>query len=562
MGAEELQREARPYWVTVWGAKGGVGTSTFALNLATYHGSLGRRVLLLDLDGNGGGLTLLGGAPPPRPLPLSNESLAALHATLSEAIARDEEAVGNDRVPPPGIAIRPSMGPGPAEQCERAHEMASCCVYLEPRTWVARLVPGPETELAAVRDFVASLAVDVVVADLGSWMTPVHRALVLAADRSLGICTPEPLAIARFFERIRELARGQLLSLGVDAEEAEAVSKLSTAGADGPKHWFAQLASRRGRLAHELRRFFEAHLSYFVLSQVRTRAEAELAGQLSSVGRAAQGIRLTCVGSFDFDDVVRASSIACQPLLLANPVSRASKQFERIARATLPLKSGAMAARLFSIPAPPMLQATRETLYDVLELSPEASEDEIRRAHRRLSRAFDASCLAGTGAWVPGERQRCLLRLDEALHVLSNEALREAYDLSVRPPSVRRANRASSRPPEAPRSEVPAEAAPQESVSTDGVPTEALGGALLRQLRLARGLEISDISERTRIRPAFLAAIEAETRDELPPRVYAAGFIRQYASYLGLDGAEVSRVLIQRLFGEERVAPEVVAAFP
>jgi cytoskeleton protein RodZ len=55
------------------------------------------------------------------------------------------------------------------------------------------------------------------------------------------------------------------------------------------------------------------------------------------------------------------------------------------------------------------------------------------------------------------------------------------------------------------------------------------------------GLELCDAAAALKIRPAYLEAIENDRPDKLPAPVYAIGFTRAYADYLGLDGDEVLR---------------------
>src|SRR5262245_15163462 len=61
-------------------------------------------------------------------------------------------------------------------------------------------------------------------------------------------------------------------------------------------------------------------------------------------------------------------------------------------------------------------------------------------------------------------------------------------------------------------------------------------GATLQDARTSKGLALPDAAEATRIRVKFLAALEAERFGVLPADVYARGFLRTYAEYLGLDG--------------------------
>lgn len=61
-------------------------------------------------------------------------------------------------------------------------------------------------------------------------------------------------------------------------------------------------------------------------------------------------------------------------------------------------------------------------------------------------------------------------------------------------------------------------------------------GTILHQARDRRQIELSEVEAATRIRLRYLSAIENEEWDVLPGGVYTRGFIRTYASFLGLDG--------------------------
>ncbi|MDI3256334.1 MAG: helix-turn-helix domain-containing protein [Kyrpidia sp.] len=64
-------------------------------------------------------------------------------------------------------------------------------------------------------------------------------------------------------------------------------------------------------------------------------------------------------------------------------------------------------------------------------------------------------------------------------------------------------------------------------------------GQFLRRTREDRGLTLEEAAEATKIRRAYLEAIERGDWSALPPAVYARGFVRSYAEFLGLDGNEV-----------------------
>ncbi|MEO8456322.1 MAG: helix-turn-helix domain-containing protein [Chloroflexota bacterium] len=60
-------------------------------------------------------------------------------------------------------------------------------------------------------------------------------------------------------------------------------------------------------------------------------------------------------------------------------------------------------------------------------------------------------------------------------------------------------------------------------------------GETLQRARLARGIKIEDAERVTRIPRKYLEALELENFGILPAPVYARGFLRSYASFLGLE---------------------------
>jgi hypothetical protein len=64
-------------------------------------------------------------------------------------------------------------------------------------------------------------------------------------------------------------------------------------------------------------------------------------------------------------------------------------------------------------------------------------------------------------------------------------------------------------------------------------------GETLQRARQARGSTIGDAERATRIPRKYLEALEQEDFGILPAPVYARGFLRSYAGYLGLDPSEL-----------------------
>jgi len=60
-------------------------------------------------------------------------------------------------------------------------------------------------------------------------------------------------------------------------------------------------------------------------------------------------------------------------------------------------------------------------------------------------------------------------------------------------------------------------------------------GAFLKKVREIRGLELGDISQRTKISERYLRALEEEQFGEMPAAVYVRGYVTEYARALRLD---------------------------
>lgn len=67
-------------------------------------------------------------------------------------------------------------------------------------------------------------------------------------------------------------------------------------------------------------------------------------------------------------------------------------------------------------------------------------------------------------------------------------------------------------------------------------------GLMLRDRRLEKKLELTDVTRVTKIRPEFLTSIENDDYSRLPSGATARGFISNYAQFLGLNPHHVLAV--------------------
>lgn len=87
-------------------------------------------------------------------------------------------------------------------------------------------------------------------------------------------------------------------------------------------------------------------------------------------------------------------------------------------------------------------------------------------------------------------------------------------------------------------------------------------GVVLRKARLKTGDDLKSVSDKLRIRRPYLEALEESRHEDLPGRPYAIGFVRTYATYLGLKTEElVERYKSETLPGADEAAASAAEQF-
>lgn len=76
-------------------------------------------------------------------------------------------------------------------------------------------------------------------------------------------------------------------------------------------------------------------------------------------------------------------------------------------------------------------------------------------------------------------------------------------------------------------------------------------GSLLKEAREASNISLSDIAKKTRIREEYLAAIERDDYSQLPSGPFVRGFLRTFASEVGVNGDTVVATY-RRDFGAQK----------
>lgn len=85
-------------------------------------------------------------------------------------------------------------------------------------------------------------------------------------------------------------------------------------------------------------------------------------------------------------------------------------------------------------------------------------------------------------------------------------------------------------------------------------------GQILKEAREQKVYTLEQVEKAIKIRKELLVALESDNYKKLPPPTFVRGFIKNYATFLGLDPGKLLAVF-RREFAEERHKPYVMDAF-
>jgi flagellar biosynthesis protein FlhG len=484
--------------LSVAGAKGGVGKSVVASNLAIYLASIGRRVVLVDADVAGANLHTMLGIERPRP---------------GQPFPVDDD---DAPVVPEGWPLQPTSVPNLRLWHAGLDEPAAGERRRERRT---RL-------LSKVRELDADWAV----VDLGSGTSSTLVDFHLQATLSLFVALPEPTAIENTYRFLR-VAFARLLRLRIEdrASRLRMMGLLQELGGTPPPlDLWRRLEDDGDPMADPVRAWMETFLPPVILNQTRVRADLDLGEAMQSAARRRLGLRLNYLGYIDYDDTVWSCVRSRRQLLVESPGAKSAKSLEKIARRLLAIEAGK--GRRLEQTVPP------ESHHDLLEVERGATDEEVRRAYKRAREIYAPDSLGCYGLFEPGELAHVRRRLDEAHDVLLDPARRRPYELSVFP---------LDEPEEAPE---PTSARRHERLPPPPLitPDTEFHGSLLRAVRDSQGIELREISQRTKVGLQYLVAIEEEDFASLPAPVYVRGFVSEMAKYLRVDAVQASRTYVRR----------------
>ncbi len=497
-----------PQVVAVGGGKGGVGKTLLAANLGIFLATLNKKVVVVDGSLGAPNLHLFCGVPRP-------------NRTLAEALVPGGAPLADLAVSTPVPGMRLIAGAA------------------DP-AWVADVdLAAAQELLAAVRE----LPCDWVVLDLAGGMSAVVLELFLGADVGVVAAVADPTSVelmhrfigAAFLHRLRQHGLGELA-------ERHASPR---GGIVGPLEIYLDAVEAEDPYLEHLRAAILGFAPQLVINAARSKHDMELGRAITSAARRRLGVPMGYLGHLEYDEAVWASTRRRRPLLVEHPEARITKCIEKVTR-------NLMAVR------PPDVDGDvlpSDSHYDLLEVMPSASFEDIRRANRRIRDVYGAESIAIAGLYDPASLEAVHRRLDLAYTTLMDAAKRKEYDAELFPDGI-------PMPPAALPTAVPTDPRDREAAAVlrppmpDIGPKSEFSGPVLRQIREAAGIELRELSERSKIGMGYLAALEGEQWHKLPAPVYVRGFLVEYARILGLPGVRVKETYLERYRAGRGLAPD------
>jgi curved DNA-binding protein CbpA len=198
--------------------------------------------------------------------------------------------------------------------------------------------------------------------------------------------------------------------------------------------------------------------------------------------------------------------------------------------------------------------------YELLEISNEASSQDIHRAYERIRRIYEPNSIALYSLFSAEETTSINQRIEDAYRTLVYEETRKRYDILLRqssetpmPPAPQPAEKRYQAQPLQPSLSLETDnrylknAEPQQEpvrpLPAVAIPTPQplpatvteFTGSVLKILREQRNITVRSIADITKLGSRYIEFIEAENFNKLPARPYLRGFISLYAKALGYE---------------------------
>ncbi len=512
--------------IAVASGKGGVGKSLLSASLGIYLAQIGKRVIVVDANLGSGNLhTLLG----------INDPEVSLHSFLCKNVKHVKEVVAD--TPFRGLGLIPS------------HNNTVGTTHLR------------QAQKTRLLQQIRSLPADYVVIDLPGGSDYNTLDIFLVADLHVIVTQPEPTAIESAFRFIKSAFIRHVRSIAGTNQLTADLQAQAHFGIPTPNQLYEIGRERDSSMGKALKEVMGQFKPRLILNNTRTRDDLELGPALAQIGRRHLRLPFDYLGYIENDDVVWVTVRKRRPLLVEFPKAKISKDIERIVRRILSLETKE-APECVNVPKPLVSQ----NHYEILALHPGASDEEVRRAHRRAKVIYSPDSLATFGIAPTSEINEMLRRIETAHSTLIDHDKRHIYDQNLFPSGVNKSTSFMGHTSvlQEPVLLLQGTIDPPALEDRPKMPlinkdTE-FTGTLLRSIREAHGIDLQEISDRTKISKTYLRAIEEEDFASTPALVYLRGFVKTLARELKLDAEQVAKTYSERCIeAQNRLKAEAAA---
>jgi curved DNA-binding protein CbpA len=195
-----------------------------------------------------------------------------------------------------------------------------------------------------------------------------------------------------------------------------------------------------------------------------------------------------------------------------------------------------------------MPQLPKHNYYEILELPTNAAQHEVTTAYDRAKRTYSGENPAIYTVFTESEARELLGLIEEAYSVLGNKTLRSIYDqrllsnsFTLEDLSYGSILGASKQYfPEPKQQQAKPAYQKDESLEKEIGECKEWNGPFLKKIREYKGHSVERLSDKTKINPFYIQAIEKMDSKNLPAAVFVRGYIVQIAKELGLNDRKVA----------------------
>jgi len=196
-----------------------------------------------------------------------------------------------------------------------------------------------------------------------------------------------------------------------------------------------------------------------------------------------------------------------------------------------------------------MLFKSKPTLYDILEIHSQASLQEIQSAYARMKLTFQENNIAVYSLISSQEREETLKNITQAYFILSDPIKRQIYDQNLNALTISSSLEILSSP------QTWSHFSRVQSKKIMTLPPELMqriqhetqwSGSFLKTIREHYQISLEDLAHLTKLKKAYLKAIEEENFFQLPASAYVRGFITQIAKILKIPPETVADAYMKR----------------